>query len=350
MSAGIALLGIGSLAVLAAPALAQEPAPPTAPPPVEPPPAPTPPAVPPPTALPPGVIAPGVKVAGVDVGGLTRAAAKRAVLTQHVAPRRKPVIAVYRGKRIPISPVAVGYVANVDYALKAALLYGRQRPVPATGITIPLRQTVNTKKLTAVLESRVAKRYDIAPRDAAFTLRGTTPRVRAARPGRALKVAGAVRVLRQGITARTRNAYTLPSARVKPAVTRLRPAIIIDRANFRLTLWRHGGKSQRFPIAVGKPGHATPTGNFHVIQMQKNPTWYPPNSPWAAGLGPVEPGAGNPLGTRWIGISSPAIGMHGTPSPGTIGTRASHGCIRMYIRDAERLYDQVQIGTPVYIR
>lgn len=345
VSAGIVLMGVGSLAVLATPALGQEPAPPVAPPVT-----PAPPVVPPATALPPGVIAPGVKVAGVDVGGLTRAAAKRAVLTEHVAPRRKPVVAVFRGKRVAISPVAVGYVADVDYALKGALLYGRKRPVPAAGITVPLRESVNVKRLTAALESRVAKRYDVAPRDAAFTLRGTTPKVRRARAGRALKVSGAVRVLRQGIVKRTRNSYTLPSVRVKPDVTRLQPVIIIDRANFRLTLWKDRGKSQRFPVAVGMPGHSTPTGNFHVIQMQKNPTWFPPSSPWAAGLGPVPPGSGNPLGTRWIGTSAPAIGMHGTPSPGTIGTRASHGCIRMYIRDAERLYSQVSIGTPVYIR
>ena len=87
-----------------------------------------------------------------------------------------------------------------------------------------------------------------------------------------------------------------------------------------------------------------------MIQKQKNPTWFPPDSPWAAGLGPVPPGVNNPLGTRWIGTSAPAIGMHGTPSSGSIGSRASHGCIRMYIGDAERLYDLVDIGTPVYIR
>ena len=87
-----------------------------------------------------------------------------------------------------------------------------------------------------------------------------------------------------------------------------------------------------------------------MIEKQKNPTWFPPDSPWAAGLGPVPPGVSNPLGTRWIGTSAPAIGMHGTPQSGSIGSRASHGCIRMYIHDAERLYELVDIGTPVYIR
>ena len=114
VKAGVALMGVGALAVVASPALGQAPEPTPAPPET---PAPT---TPPATALPPGVIAPGVKIAGVDVGGLTRAAAKKAVLSEHVAPRRKPVVAVFRGKRVAISPVAVGYVAVVPAAKLAA--------------------------------------------------------------------------------------------------------------------------------------------------------------------------------------------------------------------------------------
>jgi lipoprotein-anchoring transpeptidase ErfK/SrfK len=125
--------------------------------------------------------------------------------------------------------------------------------------------------------------------------------------------------------------------------------VVIDRGNFRLT-WYRGKRKITFPVAVGQATYPTPAGNFSVIQKQRNPTWFPPSSPWAAGLGPVPPGVDNPLGTRWIGTSAPAIGMHGTPVSSSIGTRASHGCIRMYIRDAERLYELVEIGTPVYIR
>ncbi len=75
----------------------------------------------------------------------------------------------------------------------------------------------------------------------------------------------------------------------------------------------------------------------------------PPNSSWAKGLGPIPPGPGNPLGTRWMGTSAPFVGIHGTPADSTIGTRASHGCIRMHIHDAEALYDQVVVGMPVHI-
>ena len=85
------------------------------------------------------------------------------------------------------------------------------------------------------------------------------------------------------------------------------------------------------------------------MDKQRNPWWRPPNSEWAKGLKPVPPGPGNPLGTRWMGISAPGVGMHGTPDAASIGYSASHGCIRMQIPDAEWLFDHVRIGTPVFI-
>jgi lipoprotein-anchoring transpeptidase ErfK/SrfK len=83
--------------------------------------------------------------------------------------------------------------------------------------------------------------------------------------------------------------------------------------------------------------------------MQRNPWWRPPDSPWAQGLKPIPPGPGNPLGTRWMGLDAAGVGMHGTPDDASIGYSASHGCIRMHVPDAEWLFNQVHIGTPVFI-
>lgn len=301
-----------------------------------------------PAPLPPGVVAPGVRIAGVDVGGLARADARAAVLAQVVAPRRAPLVVTFRGRRIAIKPVAVGYRADVDYAVRAALVFGRSRPVPAEGVDVPLRQAVNAKRLRAVLVARAA-RHELPARDARLVFRGITPVVVKPRVGVAVNVPRSVALVRRAIVERARPVYALAARRMRPAVTSVGPAIIIERARFRLTLWR-AGRRETFPIAVGQPAYPTPVGNFKVITKQRNPTWYPPSSPWAAGLGPVPPGVGNPLGTRWMGISSPGIGIHGTPVPSSIGTRASHGCIRMYMRDAEYLFDRIEIGTPVVIR
>ena len=72
--------------------------------------------------------------------------------------------------------------------------------------------------------------------------------------------------------------------------------------------------------------------------------WSPPRPPTGDRAGP-----GNPLGTRWMGISSPGVGIHGTPDDGSIGYSLSHGCIRMHISQAEWLFDRVEVGTPVFI-
>ncbi|HEX2507979.1 MAG TPA: L,D-transpeptidase/peptidoglycan binding protein [Miltoncostaeaceae bacterium] len=319
----------------AAPALAAAQAPaPVAPAPVAP-------------ALPPGVVTPGVFIAGVPVGGLTRAAAREAVLAQYVAPRRAKVALTFRGRTLAVDPVTVGYAADVDYALDGAMLFGRAKPVPPEGVDVPLRQKLDRKRLRAVLALRAAK-HDVPAKDASLSFNGANPVVSKPRVGIAIDLPKAATAVEQAILVRDRPAYALPSKRVLPAVTSVGPAIIIERSRYRLTLWR-AGKRRTFGIAVGQPSFPTPSGTFQIVTKQRNPTWFPPDSPWAAGLGPVPPGVDNPLGTRWMGTSAPAIGIHGTPISSSIGTAASHGCIRMHIGDAEYLYDQIEVGSPVRI-
>jgi lipoprotein-anchoring transpeptidase ErfK/SrfK len=125
--------------------------------------------------------------------------------------------------------------------------------------------------------------------------------------------------------------------------------VVVHRGSRRLYLYHGMRLVRRFSIAVGMPRYPTPIGRFTIVRMERNPTWDPPNSDWAAGLGPVPPGPGNPLGTRWMGLSAPGIGIHGTPAAYSIGTAASHGCIRMYIREAEWLFARVRVGTSVFI-
>lgn len=105
-----------------------------------------------------------------------------------------------------------------------------------------------------------------------------------------------------------------------------------------------------FPIAVGQPGRfATPTGNYSVLEKVKDPAWVAPE--WA-GLGDnnvIPAGPDNPLGDRWIGLSSSGLGMHSTNNPGSIGSATSHGCMRMYPEIARTVFDLVEVGWPVKI-
>jgi lipoprotein-anchoring transpeptidase ErfK/SrfK len=145
---------------------------------------------------------------------------------------------------------------------------------------------------------------------------------------------------------------------VKPKVTsdqlgdKYPYVVTVDRPRFRLRLFKHLELEKTYKIAVGRIGLETPAGLYHVQNKAINPAWHVPNSPWAGKLaGKVIPGGipSNPLKARWLGIYAGA-GIHGTSDVGSLGSAASHGCIRMSVPDVEELYDQVPVQTPVFIQ
>ena len=139
---------------------------------------------------------------------------------------------------------------------------------------------------------------------------------------------------------------------VAPSRTRANfgPVVVIARESKRLTLYDETSPVRSFPIATGQASYPTPLGTWSIATMQRDPWWIPPpDSDWAQGAKPIPPGPGNPLGTRWMGLTAPLVGIHGTPDSESIGYSASHGCIRMHIPDADWLFEQVNVGTPVVI-
>ncbi|HEX3985538.1 MAG TPA: L,D-transpeptidase [Acidobacteriaceae bacterium] len=123
------------------------------------------------------------------------------------------------------------------------------------------------------------------------------------------------------------------------AVTR---TIIVSLEDRRLALLEDGVVVKVYPVAVGKEATPSPTGTFTIVARVTNPTYYH--------SGKVIPaGPGNPVGTRWMGLSDKGYGIHGTNEPRSIGKAASHGCIRMGRRDLENLFAQVRAGDAVEI-
>ncbi|WP_018131447.1 L,D-transpeptidase family protein [Effusibacillus pohliae] len=108
-------------------------------------------------------------------------------------------------------------------------------------------------------------------------------------------------------------------------------ALQIDPLRNRLIVLVDGIPYKKYPIALGRPDTPTPVGEWKVINKYKN---------WGSGFG-----------TRWLGLNVPwgTYGIHGTNRPGSIGHDASHGCVRMFNKDVEELYEWVKIGTPVSI-
>ena len=116
--------------------------------------------------------------------------------------------------------------------------------------------------------------------------------------------------------------------------------IVVSFPDRKLALIEGSTVIKVYDIAVGKPSTPSPTGEFQIINHIANPTWYGPDKI-------VGPGANNPVGTRWMGLSVKGYGIHGTNAPASIGKAASHGCIRMRNRDVEELFELVGVGVTV---
>ncbi len=166
------------------------------------------------------------------------------------------------------------------------------------------------------------------------------------------KLTGVVDKRTVGAIKRYQKRYGIPVTGVVDERTRTAMVgrLVVNLSQFRIRLIRNGKVWKSYPIAIGQPAYPTPTGDYEINDKQVDPTWYPPDSPWAAELATIPPGPGNPLGTRWIGTTAPAIGIHGTYASSSVGTAASHGCMRMHIPDVEELYEHVTIGMKISIR
>jgi L,D-transpeptidase ErfK/SrfK len=157
-------------------------------------------------------------------------------------------------------------------------------------------------------------------------------------------------LIQDAIVAGTRSVIVAPLKKLNAAAVKSEPVIVIHRGANRLYFYKGTRLVRIFPVATGQAIYPTPLGRFQIVVKEKNPWWYPPTQDaWARGLKPVPPGPGNPLGTRWMGLSAPGVGIHGTSEPWSIGHSESHGCIRMQIPSAEWLYNRVRVGTPVFI-
>jgi lipoprotein-anchoring transpeptidase ErfK/SrfK len=291
------------------------------------------------TSTAPQTIAPGVIISGVDVGEMTAADA----FTTVTASFARPILLDVPRHRLAVAPARLGAMAAVRAAVSRALA------APAD-TALKLRVILNRKRTSSYL-ARVAKRFDRKPVDSRLLLRGLRPWVTKQQSGRALRRLRAMDAIFTALVTNTRPALPLQFVELKPAVTRssIGPVIVIRRGSNRLYLYNGARFRRVFGVATGQSSYPTPLGRWSVVVKWRNPWWYPPSSSWAKGAKPIPPGPGNPLGTRWMGLSASGVGIHGTPDDASIGYSASHGCIRMHIPDAEWLFKHVTIGTTVFI-
>jgi lipoprotein-anchoring transpeptidase ErfK/SrfK len=292
-----------------------------------------------------GLIAPGVTIGGVPVGGLTTSQARAALGAAY----QTPVTFTLGKHTFTATAQRLGLHVYVNNPVRLAYAVGRL-PTAPTG-DIPIVTKVVGTKVDSYL-AYLSHTFNREAVDAKVVLKSEQPFVWKDVWGRAINRASAREAIVSTLRDPARPAVTVPVKVLKPAVpaSKLPNAIVIDRGKHSLTVYKGKKVVRHFGVAVGQPIYPTPVGAFHIIIKERFPTWYPPtNDAWAAGLKPVPPGPNNPLGTRWMGIDSPGVGIHGTDAPASIGYSESHGCIRMQVPDAEWVFDHVKVGTRVWI-
>jgi lipoprotein-anchoring transpeptidase ErfK/SrfK len=302
-------------------------------------------------------VAPGVRAGGLDLSNLTIPEATARLRDGLSAQLARNVSVRVAGRAFRISMRRIRFAFDPERTAKRAERAGRATPPPPEGLDVPLAVTFRRAPIRDFANSIDGRVY-LKPRDATvkITVRRVTPR--RSHSGRDLDATALRALIEATIVNPAAPRVLKPGRKVVPAKVQVKDlaraygtVITIDRNSFTLRLFKRLKLSKSYRIAVGAAGYDTPSGRYRIQNKAVNPPWSAPNKPWA-GLyaGRTVPGGApdNPLKARWLGIAN-GVGIHGTGIPGSIGTRASHGCIRMTVPDVIDLYPRVPVGTPVLI-
>ncbi|MEJ7893211.1 MAG: L,D-transpeptidase family protein [Solirubrobacteraceae bacterium] len=311
-------------------------------------------------------IAEGVTVGGVDIGGMDRAEATAKLESRVSARLLEPVRARYEDRKFTLTAkrarIAVDVDSTVDQALqrsRADNIFVRSfRGLTGGSIDEELDVTVSfDRKAVSDMAERVAKTLDRKAVDADVDI--STAGVETVKEQTGIEVNEtflAKAISRKLASPTAKRDLRVRTSTIQPKVTTdelkddYPSVIVVDRASFSLTLYEDLKPTLDYTVAIGAAGYDTPAGLYDIQNMAVDPVWTVPDSDWTGSLAgqQIPPGPSNPLKSRWLGIYNGA-GIHGTDATYSLGTAASHGCVRMAIPDVEELYEHVDVGTPVYI-
>jgi lipoprotein-anchoring transpeptidase ErfK/SrfK len=309
----------------------------------------------------------GVRVGGVDVSGLSPEEARAKLRRRVLDPLSRPVVVRALDKRYRLTPARAKLGVDVDGSVSAAMARSRAGNVlertwrglrgEPIGVDVPLDVTYS-KRAVKRLVARIRAAVDEPAQDASVDLEAGSVTPQPSKEGRRVLARKLKRQIRRqllGVHAvkrvRAKTQVVAPKVTEADLAEKYPAVVIVDRGSFKLSLYKHLKFAKSYGIAVGQVGLETPAGLYHIENKAVDPAWHVPNSDWAGKLaGTVVPGGvpENPLKARWMGIYAGA-GIHGTDAINSIGTAASHGCIRMRIPEVIELYDQVPVNAPVYI-
>jgi len=311
-------------------------------------------------------IAEGVTIGGVDVSGLDEEEAAAKVRRKLLAPLQHPLKVSFDGETWKLPGEKLKIRADVEAAVAEAVEDSQEGGLPGRLVRYVSGGEVDESITPQVAYSvpavnrfvrHVAEEVNREPKNADVEPSGDSLEVVAGEPGRKLRD----NLLEKDLKAAVLNAnapHTIKAAvhSIAPEVTKKEVAaeypsyLTLDRSTFTLRLWKHLKLAKTYTVAVGMEGLETPEGLYAIQEKEENPVWNVPMSDWAGSLAgqTIPPGPSNPIKARWMGIYEGA-GIHGTEETYSLGSAASHGCVRMAIPDVEELYDEVEVGTPIFI-
>jgi len=310
-------------------------------------------------------ISDGVRVGSVNVGGMPTDQARHRLRSRLAKPIERPVSVTFQGTKYTLSPERLELRADIDGMVDAALDASRSDGFPARVWRYATDGSVDREIAPQITYSAealdgfvadIAHEIDRPAQDATVAPSPSSLNTVPAQNGLTVLSGDLRSRLRSAIDSPRHRTLAAPVKQVKPEVTtdelaqRYPVYLTIDRAGFALRLWKNLELAKTYTIAVGQAGLETPAGEYTIDDKQVNPSWYVPDSAWAGDLAGqvIPPGPQDPLKARWMGFYS-GSGIHGTDDLASLGTAASHGCVRMSIPEVIELYDQVPLGTHIYI-
>jgi hypothetical protein len=312
-----------------------------------------------------GKIAAGVTIEGVEVGGMNAAEAEAKVRKQLLRPLDKPLRVTYRERKWKLPVAKLKVRADIEGAVARAVDASREGDLPTRigrylggdELDVAISADVDySRSAVNKFVRHIADELKRSPEDASVTPAAESLEVVDSHPGRKLRdvlLGDELREAMAGGGSRTVVAHvhkTVPEVTTEEVASRYPSYLTLDRANFTLRLYRDLELAKTYTVAVGAEGLETPEGTYEIQAMEEEPTWYVPESDWAGALAGqvIPPGPDNPIKARWMAIFEGA-GIHGTEETASLGSAASHGCVRMAIPDVEELYEEVEVGTPIFI-
>jgi len=307
-----------------------------------------------------GTFPKSVSIVGVDVSGLSKTEALEKCKTGLAEVANRPLTLKVDEDNYQAGPQEIGlkleYQTMINEAYREAWNVNVFERMARRFINRP--KNINVSLMAATDEARVNDFINRAlgsinrpPQDAYVDVTNGTAVVVPSKDGRQADS--------DQLLADTTEALGTPERIVNVNVTRTPAAIndsvfgkliIINLSAHTLSLYERDKLLAQFPVACGSPAYPTPIGQWKVILKERNPSWRNPGSAWAKSMPRIiPPGPGNPLGTRALTTNASGVLIHGTPSPGSIGRSVSHGCVRMFMKDVEQLFEIVEVDTPIYV-